>query len=69
MMETRKLVEYRRLSVSLKTKKNENKIEELEDKIKKIKTPTNKSKCLKEINKSSLLKQKHNNKKIISATT
>ena len=68
-METRKLVEYRRLSVSLKTKKNENKIEELEDKIKKIKTPTNKSKCLKEINKSSFLKQKHNNKKIISATT
>ena len=68
-METRKLVEYRRLSVSLKTKKNENKIEELEDKIKKIKTPTNKSKCLKEINKSSLFKKKHNNKKIISATT
>ena len=32
-----KLVEYRRLSVNLKTKKKENEIKELEDEIKKIK--------------------------------
>ena len=43
MMKTMKLVEYRRLSVSLN--KNKNKIKELEDEIKKNKASINKSEC------------------------
>ena len=43
MMKTMKLVEYRRLSVSLN--KNKNKIKELEDEIKKNKASINKSVC------------------------